>query len=81
MKDLGLAEQEIQENSYSKLGVISRINEPNVTGEIMGALGTLQEEKDDEGEKRRGLRFSIPTIVESFASIEVSITGLKPKLD
>ena len=72
LKDLGIAEQEIKENSYSKLGVISRTNERGFIRDTMGALGSLLEELNDGGQKHNnGFRFSIPTIVESLASIRV----------
>lgn len=70
LKDLGIAEQEIKENSYSKLGVISRTNEQSFAGDTMGALCSLIEERDNEGTE---LQYPIPTIVESFASIQVTI--------
>ena len=67
LKDLGIAEHDIKENSYSKLGVISRTNEFGFTRD---ALGSLMEEKDDERHSKDH-QFPIPTIVESLASIRV----------
>ena len=70
LKDLGIAEQEIKENSYSKLGVISRTIERGFMGDTMGSL---LEEVDDGGQQdNEEFCFSIPTIVESFASLRVS---------
>jgi hypothetical protein len=72
LKDLGIAEQEIKKNSYTKLGVISRTNELGFLGDAMGALGSLLEERDDEEQTHsKEFRFSIPTIVESLASLQV----------
>ncbi len=73
LKDLGLAEEELKENSYSKLGVISRTNALGFMADTMGPLGSLLEERNDEGEMHhKEFRFSIPAIVESFASLQVS---------
>lgn len=65
-----MAEQEIKENSYSKLGVISRTIERGFMGDTMGSL--LEGVDDGGQEHNKGFRFSIPTIVESFASLRVS---------
>jgi hypothetical protein len=70
-----MEEHEIKDNSYTKLGVISRGNELGLVGDTVGPLGSLPEE-DDEGETHnKEFRFSIPTIVESFASLRVRISG------
>ncbi|XP_028399653.1 microtubule-associated protein futsch-like [Dendronephthya gigantea] len=71
LKDLGIAEKEMSENAYSKIGVISRIDERNFAGDNKGALGSLIEDDDAEGQQHnKEFRFSIPTIVESLASIQ-----------
>lgn len=72
LKDLGIAEQEMSKNAYSKIGVISRTDELSFAWDSEGALGSLMEEDNAEGQQRnKETRFSIPTIVESLASIQV----------
>ena len=88
LKDLGLDDSEIEENAYSKLGVISRMKSTLKEFAPLGKgkeLGSLQEVEEHEEETGIGLdpiqeepvfekqpRFSIPMIVESLASLRVS---------